>query len=82
MCILLYKLREKGTDMPKNKFGKRFAVLLSLLICTVLIGYAERSPLACKRIILYRFDSSVHQMRNYSQRNSMPLFKACFKTIG
>ena len=34
--------------MPKNKFGKRFAVLLSLLICTVLIGYAERSPVSTR----------------------------------
>ena len=48
MCIVLYKLSEKGTGMPKNKFGKRFAVLLSLLICTVLIGYAEDSPVSIR----------------------------------
>jgi hypothetical protein len=48
MCIFLYKLSEKGTDMPKNKFGKRFAVLLGLLICTVLIGYAEDSPVSIR----------------------------------
>jgi hypothetical protein len=37
---------EEGTDMPKGKFGKQSAVLLGFLICTVLIGYAEDSPLS------------------------------------
>ena len=32
--------------MPKGKFGKQSAVLLGFLICTVLIGYAEDSPLS------------------------------------
>ena len=30
----------------KNNFSKRFAALLGFLICTVLIGYAENSPVS------------------------------------
>jgi hypothetical protein len=41
-------VREKGMDMSKNKFGKRFVVLMAFLICTVLFVYAADSPVSIR----------------------------------